>query len=165
MAQQAGVDLSAISRNFPPTPPFRQGSTNVSAANNDWVSKHTQTTDNNSNYGVNNPNAQPFRSVGQSGGGVAEMAENPSQDVDQVLDASALANPTFSDRLNISDLPPIIRDAAQKQATTEGRDKVILSMLNLASGFSPNVCGIYDRRLVFPPFYNFIVAPSSSQGV
>lgn len=162
MAQQAGVDLSAISRNFPPTPPFRQGSTNVSAANKDWVSKHTQTTDNNSNYGVNNPNAQPFRSVGQSGGGVAEMAENPSQDVDKVLDASALANPTFSDRLNISDLPPIIRDAAQKQATTEGRDKVILSMLNLASGFSPNVCGIYDRRLVFPPFYNFIVAPSGA---
>ena len=108
------------------------------------------------------PGNQSFCSVVQGRGGMTEMAEIPTQDFEQVLDASALANPTFSDKLNINDLPPIIRDGAQKQSTSEERDKVILSMLNLASGFSPNVCGIYDRRLVFPPFYNFIVALSGS---
>ena len=153
-AQSAGVDLSAIGRRFPSTPPLRQGSASGS--------ENPQTTGNNIIIGSKdscNPSSCP--SV-QNGGGMAEMAENPSQDVEQVLDASALADPTFSDKLDISNLPPILRDAAQKQTTAEGRDKVILSMLNLASGFTPNVCGIYDRRLVFPPFYNFIVAPSGA---
>ena len=154
MAQSAGVDLSAIARRFPSTPPLRQGSA-VGA-------EDTQTTGNN-NISSRKDSGNPSSAYSvQNGGGMAEMAENPSQDVEQVLDASALADPTFSDKLDIGNLPPILRDAAQKQTTAEGRDKVILSMLNLASGFTPNVCGIYDRRLVFPPFYNFIVAPSGA---
>lgn len=119
------------------------------------------TVDNNI-YGYKAPGVQSSFTAVQSGGGMAEMAEVSSQNVEQILDASALINPTFSDKLDINNLPPIIRDAAQSQTTFEGRDKVILSMLNLASGFSPNVCGIYDRRLVFPPFYNFVVAPSGA---
>jgi hypothetical protein len=158
MAQDAGVDLSAISRRFPPNPPLRQGSTGVFAMN----TGNMQMNDNNNKVRAIVPDNQPFRTISLSDGGVAEMAENSSQDAEQMLDASALSNPTFSDKLDISDLPPIIRDGAQKQTTAEGRDKVILSLLNLASGFSPNVCGIYDRRLVFPPFYNFIVAPSGA---
>jgi hypothetical protein len=164
MAQTAGVDLKTVSRqypSFPPFPPLRHGSTYENVMNTGNI----QMNDDNNKSREITPDNQPSYAVEQSVGGMAEMAETSSSNVEQVLDASALANPTFSDKLNINDLPPIIRDAAQKQATTEGRDKVILSVLNLASGFSPNVCGIYDRRLVFPPFYNFIVAPSSSQGV
>lgn len=158
MAQAAGVDLSAIGRRFPSTPPLRHGSTYENVMNTGNI----QMNDDNNKSRVITPDNQPSYAVEQSVGGMAEMAETSSSNVEQVLDASALANPTFSDKLNINDLPPIIRDAAQKQTTSEGRDKVILSMLNLASGFSPNVCGIYDRRLVFPPFYNFIVAPSGA---
>ena len=162
MAQTAGVDLSAIGRRFPSTPPLRHGSADESIVRKDDGLENLKMNDDSSINGINTSGAQPSHTVGQGGGGMAEMADFSSQDVEQVLDASALANPTFSDKLEINDLPPILRDAAQKQATSEGRDKVILSILNLASGFSPNVCGIYDRRLVFPPFYNFIVAPSGA---
>jgi hypothetical protein len=162
MAQQAGVDLSAIGRRFPSTPPLRHDSADNSAVGKEGGSENIKMTGNNNYSSAEGPGIHPSCTVVQGGGGVAEMAEISSLDVEQALDASALADPTFSDKLDINDLPPILRDAAKKQTTSEGRDKVILSMLNLASGFSPNVCGIYDRRLVFPPFYNFIVAPSSA---
>ena len=162
MAQQAGVDLSAIGRRFPSTPPLRHDSADACVVSMGDGSGNRQMNDHHHIGGDVAPGIHPSCTVVQGGGGMAEMAEISSLDVEQVLDASALANPTLSDKLDINDLPPILRDAAQKQATFEGRDKVILSILNLASGFSPNVCGIYDRRLVFPPFYNFIVAPSGA---
>jgi hypothetical protein len=162
MAQMAGVDLSAIGRQFPSTPPLRHDSSNEFIGSKESVSGNMQMTVGNNINGYKAPGVQSSFTAVQSGGGMAEMAEVSSQNVEQILDASALINPTFSDKLDINNLPPIIRDAAQSQTTFEGRDKVILSMLNLASGFSPNVCGIYDRRLVFPPFYNFVVAPSGA---
>ena len=162
MAQQAGVDLSAIGRRFPSTPPLRHGSAEESGMEKNSGPENIQMTDDNNFSSAGTPGVHPSRTVVQGSGGVAEMAGISSQDAEQVLDASALADPTFSDKLDIDNLPPILRDAAKKQTTSEGRDKVILSMLNLASGFAPNVCGIYDRRLVFPPFYNFIVAPSGA---
>ena len=162
MAQDAGVDLSEIGRRFPTTPPLRQGSVINEPAIHSNAAFRTQTIDNN---GIGSDRAvvnhTPSEST-QGCGGVTEMADFSSLDIEQVLDASALANPTFSDKLDVNDLPPIVRDAAEKQTTPEGRDKVILSMLNLASGFTPNVSGIYDRRLVYPPFYDFIVAPSGA---
>ena len=162
MAQDAGVDLSEIGRRFPTTPPLRQGSVINEPAIHSNAAFRTQTIDNN---GIGSDGAvvnhTPSEST-QGCGGVTEMADFSSLDIEQVLDASALANPTFSDKLDVNDLPPIVRDAAEKQTTPEGRDKVILSMLNLASGFTPNVSGIYDRRLVYPPFYDFIVAPSGA---
>ena len=162
MAQMAGVDLSAIGRQFPSTPPLRHDSSNEFIGSKESVSGNMQMTIGNNINGYKAPGVQSSFTAVQSGGGMAEMAEVSSQNVEQILDASALINPTFSDKLDINNLPPIIRDAAQSQTTFEGRDKVMLSMLNLASGFSPNVCGIYDRRLVFPPFYNFVVAPSGA---
>lgn len=158
MAQDSGVDLSSIGRRFPSTPPLRHGSVKDSAVNSESVCGNTQMIENN-HIGVNGmSDCQPSATAMQSGGGVAEMAEFPSLEDEQTLDASAIVNPTFSDKLDINDQPPIIRDAANKQATPEGKDKVILGMLNLASGFIDNVSGIYDRRQVFPPFYTFIVA-------
>jgi hypothetical protein len=162
MAQMAGVDLSAIGRQFPSTPPLRHDSSNEFIGSKESVSGNMQMTVGNNINGYKAPGVQSSFTAIQSGGGMAEIAEVSSQNVEQILGASALINPTFSDKLDINNLPPIIRDAAQRQTTFEGRDKVILSMLNLASGFSPNVCGIYDRRLVFPPFYNFVVAPSGA---
>lgn len=162
MAQQAGVDLSAIGRRFPSTPPLRHDSAGESDVWKKDGTENTQVTDNIYSCLSKAPETHPSCTVVKSGGRVAEMAEIASREVEQVLDGSVLINPTFSDKLDINNLPPILRDAAQKQTTFEGQDKVILSLLNLASGFSPNVCGIYDRRLVFPPFYNFIVAPSGA---
>ena len=42
-------------------------------------------TDNNSIQGAKASGIQPFRTVGQDGGGMAEMAEKPSLDVEHVL--------------------------------------------------------------------------------
>ena len=162
MAQDSGVDLSSIGRRFPSTPPLRHGSVKDSAVNSESVCGNTQMIENN-HIGANGmSDCQSSATAMQSGGGVAEMAEFPSLEDEQTLDASAIVNPTFSDKLDINDLPPIIRDAAQKQETPEGKDKVILGMINLASGFTKNVCGIYDRRQVFSPIYTFIVASSAA---
>ena len=162
MAQDAGIDLSAISREFLPFPPLRHGSAEESITMQGSVVVSKQMTDNKIISNNKTLQNQPSITAVQSDGGVAEMAEIDGNSADQILDASAIVNPTFSDKLDINDLPPIVRDAAQHQVTPEGKDKVILSVLNLASGFTPNVCGIYDRRLVFPPFYDFIVAPSGA---
>ena len=162
MAQDAGVDLSAIGRQFPSTPPLRQGS--FGDSNDSWGDSFgsAQLSDNNCVSFSTTPKSESFSATTQSGGGVAEMAESTTISAEQVLDGSAIVNPTFSDKLDENDLPPILRDAAQKQTTPEGKDKVILSIIDLTSGFTDNVCGIYDRRLVYPPIYNFIVAPSGA---
>lgn len=162
MAQDAGIDLSAIGRRFPSTPPLRHGSAEQNATMQEGVIISKQMADNKMISSTETPESQPSATAVQSGGGVAEMAEVDGKQSEQVLDASAIVNPTFSDKLDINDLPPIVHDAAQHQETPEGKDKVILSVLNLTSVFTDNVCGIYDRRLVFPPFYNFIVAPSGA---
>ena len=47
MAQDAGVDLSAIGRRFPSTPPLRHGSVKDSAVNSESVCSNTQMVENN----------------------------------------------------------------------------------------------------------------------
>ena len=165
MAQDAGVDLSAIGRRYPstpPTPPLRHGSAEKSTMNQGSTCSSVYVVDNNDISTTGTLDCQPSATATQSGGGVAEMADFASLEDEQMLDASAVVNPTFSDKLDINDLPPIICDAAQKQDSPEGRDKLILGVLNLTSGFIDNVSGIYDRRQVFPPFYTFMVAPSAA---
>ena len=162
MAQDAGVDLSDIGRRFPSTPPLRHASAEESAVRQEKTYGSKQLIGNNQVSRVDTSESQPSATVAQSGGGMAEMTDSPSLEDEQPLDASAIVNPTFSDKLDINDLPPILRDAALKQETPEGKDEVILGMLDLASGFTDNVSGIYDRRQVFPPFYSFIVASSGA---
>lgn len=162
MAQDAGVDLSAIGRQFPSTPPLRHDSSENNKTPQKSALSNIQITDNNQINTQGSSSELSSATVLQGGGGVAEMADSTPMAVLPELDASALADPTFSDKLNIDDLPPIVRDAAQKHDTPEGRDKVILGTVDLASGFIDHVCGIYDRRLVFPPIYAFIVAPSGA---
>ncbi len=60
---------------------------------------------------------------------------------------------TFSDKLKLSDLPPLLQDIAATQNLAEEVDTILLAALTLLSGAMPNVFGIYDRRRVFPPFY------------
>jgi hypothetical protein len=98
----------------------------------------------------------------QSHGGVAEVAENGMMGQSTAFGTSSFSYPTFSDKINLVDLPSIVYDGAMTQNTAVGRDKIILAELNLASGFMPNVCGVYDKRIVYPPFYTFFVAPSGA---
>ena len=69
---------------------------------------------------------------------------------------------TFSNKLDITTLPPLLRDAVMVQDDAEGRDKVMLASLTLYSGAMPNVFGIYDSKRVFPPIYMLVDAPSGA---
>ena len=168
MAQQAGVDLSAISRQFVstvPLVPLCHGSVETAGNGKTTLSNISQSDNNenvNNNYtttaATTNTSLQSRDTVAQ----VAQMAQNDDSDDANEFDDSAIADSTFSDKIDVNDLPPIVRDAALTQDTPEGRDKIILGVLNLTSGFTPNVCGVYDRRLVYPPFYTMLVSPTGT---
>ena len=160
MASQAGVDLSAVSQKFRPLRPFGHGSTSQGRDVGENNTNKTQLTDN--QLINNNDYTFTLSKVGDAHtrGRMAEVAETPSSAVEQ--EASIPAGPTFSDKFNANALPPLVREAMMTQSTAEGRDMVVLAMLNLASGFMHNVKAIYDKRVVYPPFYLFVVAPSGA---
>lgn len=164
MAQQAGVDLSEIGRlfpSFPPTPPFRHDAMETDDDMRQQLTTAIQESDN--KMIVNNDGSVQSMTVTtqESRGGVAEVAENANAE-ELVLDASKIPNPTFSDKIQLEDLPSIEQEAARLQDTPEGRDKMILGTLDLASAFMYNVCGIYDKRRVYPSIYLLLVALSGN---
>ena len=69
---------------------------------------------------------------------------------------------TFSDKINPEDLPPIEQDIYATQTDPEDRDTMILGSLGMFSGVMPNVFGVYDQRRVYPPFYQILYGPASS---
>ena len=68
----------------------------------------------------------------------------------------------FSDKIDPKDLPPLVRDASDTQEDPEDKDCMILGVLGITSGATPNVFGIYDGRRVFTPFYEIQYGPASS---
>lgn len=142
MAQDVGVDLSTISRQFPSNPQNPQGEGNSGKYVNSTVSKDSTT----------------FHQ-----GEGSEGSEGNSEFTDNTNDEKLCGySETFSDKIDVNDYPPILRMAAETQADAEGKDKVVLGTLTLASGAMPNVYGVYDKRRVGTPFYCIIDAPPSA---
>lgn len=135
MAQQAGVDLSEIGRRFPSNPQFPQ------------------------------PEGEELEYIGM-------VLSDDSDSLPQVEGSEGMRetageqwqgfSETFSDKINLEDLPPIVHDAALTQPDAEGRDKMILGTLDCLSGAVPNLYGVYDNRRVYAPFYSIISAPPAS---
>lgn len=135
MAQQAGVDLSEIGRRFPSNPQFPQ------------------------------PDGEELEYIGM-------VLSDDSDSLPQVESSEGMRetageqwqgfSETFSDKINLEDLPPIVHDAALTQPDAEGRDKMILGTLDCLSGAVPNLYGVYDNRRVYAPFYSIISAPPAS---
>ena len=135
MAQQAGVDLSEIGRRFPSNPHFPQ------------------------------PEGEELKYIGM-------VLSDDSLSLPQVEGVEGMRetddrqsqgfSETFSDKIDINDLPPLLREAAMTQTDDEGKDKMILGTLDLLSGAAPNVYGVYDNRRVYPPFYTIISAPAAA---
>lgn len=69
---------------------------------------------------------------------------------------------SFSDKIDPDDLPSLVKDAADTQEDPEDKDCMILGVLCMSSGASPNVFGVYDKRRVYPPFYVIPYGPPSS---
>lgn len=157
MARQAGVDISAVSRQFVPLVPSCHDSTEHMADPVNEYEKHIQHTDNQfveRNCQVNSPSSSAFT---DSRGKMAQVAQTGMSEQETMFQCY-----TFSDKLNTDDLPSLVRDAMMTQTTTEGRDMVVLAVLNLASGFMHKVSGIYDKRRVYAPFFLLVIAPSGA---
>jgi hypothetical protein len=159
MAQQAGVDLGAISRQFPSNP----SNPHVDSVGTDSMigNKHEQTGNvyNNGNY--HHPSSVsgtvPLKNLSSEGseGNEGNASGLPCAEIVQYTE-------TFSDKLDISRQPSLLRIPAETQSDSEGRDKVILAALTLYSGAMPGVFGIYDGKKVYPPFYMLVDAPSGA---
>lgn len=159
MAQQAGVDLSAISRKFPSEPSNPHFSTSVSddTGNNKFSSSEDI---HNKNVMGNNPTDNtPLENNSESREG---MRESEGNFVGLADSEEFQYTETFSNKLDITTLPTLLRDAVMVQDDAEGRDKVMLASLTLYSGAMPNVFGIYDSKRVFPPIYMLVDAPSGA---
>ena len=143
MAQQAGADLSAISQQFPSNP----SSPHVGVDNSAYGSN---------TYSSNNSHipSTPLKREGNEGSEGNNTEENSINAVQYTE--------TFSDKIDHSKLPTLLRVPVETQTEVEGRDKVILAALTLYSGAMPSVFGIYDGKRVYPPFYTLIDAPSGA---
>ena len=143
MAQQAGVDLSTISRQFPSNP----SSPHVAVENSA----------NSNNTNSSNNSFIPSISLNREGN---EGSEGNGSDWNFIN--AVQYTETFSDKLDHSKLPTLLRVPVETQTEVEGRDKVILAALTLYSGAMPSVFGIYEGKRVYPPFYTLIDAPSGA---
>lgn len=139
MAQQAGVDLSAISRQFPSNPSVPHHEGNNSHPNSNTTSNASALFP----QGEGTEGSEGI-TMGDDGGGMAGYAE------------------TFSDKIDPDNLPPLLHEVVATQSDAEGRDKMLLGALTTFSGAMPGVFGVYDKRRVFPPFYTIIDAPAAS---
>lgn len=143
MAQQAGADLSAISRQFPSNPSSPHVDVEHSAYSSNTYSSN--------NYPFS-PTTLNHEGSEESEGNNTELGSTNNTQYTE----------TFSDKLDHSKLPTLLRVPVETQTEVEGRDKVILAALTLYSGAMPSVFGIYDGKRVYPPFYTLIDAPSGA---
>ena len=73
---------------------------------------------------------------------------------------------TFSDKLDVDDLPLFLHPIWDYHTDPADRDKMILGTLDTVSGIiTDSVYGIYDKRVVYTPSYCIVVGPfGSSKG-
>ena len=145
MAQQAGVDLSSLGRQFPSNP---QNPQNPQFEGN--LEKYENTSV--SNDSLNFPQGEGIEGI--EGNSPSAPTEDNSQESGY--------SETFSDKIKLDTLPPLLREVANMQPDAESRDKMLLGSLTSLSGAMPNVYGVYDKRKVGAPFYTIIAAPASA---
>ncbi len=166
MAQDAGVDLSAISRQFPSNPsnPHLAGHQS-SEASRAGLSE---------GYPLNNNNVSNNHQLSESPVAPVTLSDEGSEGLREMRDASGapmltgggstgLYFETFSDKIDPELLPQLLRMLVMLRESSDDRDKMLLACLLLFSGVMPNVFGIYGEKRVMPPFYLLITAPSGAR--
>ncbi len=138
MAKRAGVDLSAIGRQFPSLPslPHDEGKTG-----------------NDGNKGIPNDSTISRKREGSGG------SEGKPSDGEE---AKVFFAETFSDKIDIEAQSAMIRSVLSLAPDATGRDKLMLGTITTLSGAMPGVNGIYDDTRVYPPFYIIFHAPPAS---
>lgn len=149
MAQTAGVDLSDIGRRFPSNPhfPHVEGETG----------KDGKT-------GISNDSTISLKGEGSEG--MREIEGNsPCIPLDDSLgdeEKSLFFTDTFSDKIDISAQPSLLRPILESAPDTVSCDKLMLGSVTTLSGAMPGIYGIYDDAKVYPPFYIIFDAPPAS---
>ena len=151
LAKEAGVDLSAIARQYPsPDISSKPQNPHGSAANDNLQDNKSSEKSKNSNTQTvtNNSTACQASSTAltRSGEESEEMRFSFSR--------------TFSQNINLGKLPMTLQRAIAKQETDTDKDKVLLASLDLLAMAEPNVYGIYGGKRVYTPFYLFILGPA-----
>lgn len=90
----------------------------------------------------------------------AQTAQMPQSD-DCVEDITF--RQTFSDKLPVEIWPEYFRTVFDSMDDAEGRDKMLLAVLNLNSGIIPNYFGLYGGHIVYPPLYTIFFGPAASR--
>lgn len=148
MAKQNGVDLSAISRQFPSNPSNPQvspGNDSMGATTNDSQSYSIHNQNNNKNC---NSSLSP-----------ASVSQGKSEGMREVRESFS---DTFSDKIDAGAYPELLRRAADTQESLEDKDKITLGSLVTVSGAMPGVQGIYGGKRLAPPLYLIFGAPSGT---
>lgn len=166
MAQQAGVDLSALSRRFP-AEPAEPANPQACAGNFGESSKSTYKTMYLINNKIDTNNSTPLSSTSPSAtttsAGLRVLREAAGQNM-ATTDTSVLTySQTFSDKTDPDDLPVLLRMAMLTQQDAEDRDKVALSSLVEYSGNLPGIYGIYGEKRVTADLYLILSAPSGAR--
>ena len=144
LAQQVGVNLSDIGRQFPSLPSNPQPEGNEDKNDKDPI--NTTFSD----------NLNVFPHGEGSEGSEGFVGADDEEQVPQYAE-------TFSDKLVQENLPPLLHDAIKTQETTLQQDTVMLGSLTVLSSICPNVFGRYGRKKVYAPIYTVINAPSASE--
>ena len=163
MAQDAGVDLSAIGRAFPSISSNPHGSSeNVDGTDRDVSEKHHLI--NNKGVIFSGSPVPPAEQKPQDSSEGMRVLRNsqPSKATETADDdeAGLLFSETFSDRMDEAQQCSLIRDVMGTQNDAESKDKVVLAALIAWSGAIPNVKGLYHSDMVEPPLYAILNAPS-----
>ncbi len=160
MAQEAGVDLSAIAREFSADSVNPHGSFGNVTSKGFGCSNSSQHSD--------NKNINSFDSVSGSNSSAVQdgrtdlriLRETPSTEDIQDDEARFLIHDTFSDKLTEDELPTLLHDVLATQSDAEGKDKVALAAMVAWSGNMPNVSGLYGEDMVEAALYAILNAPS-----
>ena len=148
MAKRAGVDLSAISRQYPSTEFTSKPQKPHGSAETDNQQTVEGVTNNHSS------NNQTINTNKKSSDASRAKTEYSGEET-EVLRFSF--SRTFSQYINHDDLPVTIQRTLEGQQSAEEKDKTILADLDLLAIAQPNVYGIYGEKRVYTPFYLFIL--------
>ena len=153
MARQAGVDLSAVSRQFPQLPQLPQLPPKLATGALEVSKIHKNNTYYTNNHEVSSSNSDSSDSSDTNSleaGGVGGVGGS----------GGMTFSDTFSDKLDINDYPELLREVALTQNTAEEQDKMTLGALVTLSGKMPNVKGRYGDDNLYPPLYLILSATS-----
>lgn len=160
MAQDAGVDLSAIAREFSVDSVNPYGSFGNNESNGSAWSNSSQDSDNKNNNSLDCTSKGASSIIQDSVTELRNLRKTHSPEAVQDDDVRFQFQETFSDKLSEDDLPSLLRDVLATQTDAEGKDKVGLAAMVAWSGNMPNVSGLYGEDMVEAALYAILNAPS-----